>query len=73
MKDLARAHVAFEQIHPFLDGNGRTGRLLTNLLLVRAGLPPAVIFRRDRERYLTLCVAPTRATSVRWLSYSPER
>ena len=53
MEDLARAHVAFEQIHPFLDGNGRTGRLLTNLLLVRAGLPPAVIFRRDRERYLT--------------------
>jgi len=53
MEDLARAHVAFEQIHPFLDGNGRTGRLLTNLMLVRAGLPPAVIFTRDRERYLT--------------------
>jgi Fic family protein len=53
MEDLARAHVGFEQIHPFLDGNGRAGRLLANLLLVRAGLPPAVIFRRDRERYLT--------------------
>ncbi len=50
---LAVAHSHFERIHPFLDGNGRTGRLLLNLVLVRLGFPPAIVFKRDRDRYLT--------------------
>ena len=37
---LAKVHARFEQIHPFLDGNGRTSRLVLNLLLVRLGYPP---------------------------------
>jgi hypothetical protein len=49
---LARIHSRFEQIHPFLDGNGRAGRLILNLLLVRLGLPPAIIYKGDRARYL---------------------
>lgn len=49
---IATAHGAFERVHPFLDGNGRTGRLILNLLLVRSGYPPAVIYTRDRARYL---------------------
>jgi Fic family protein len=48
----AKCHVEFERIHPFLDGNGRTGRLITNLILVRLGFPPAIIYVRDRSRYL---------------------
>jgi fido (protein-threonine AMPylation protein) len=40
------------EIHPFLDGNGRAGRLILNLLLVRLGYPPAIIYKRDRSRYL---------------------
>ena len=49
---LAEIHCRFEQIHPFLDGNGRTGRLVLNLILVRLGYPPAIIYKRDRARYL---------------------
>ena len=49
---LARIHARFEQIHPFLDGNGRTGRLVLNLVLVRLGYPPAIIYKQDRDRYL---------------------
>jgi hypothetical protein len=49
---LAVLHARFEQIHPFLDGNGRAGRLVLNLLLVRLGYPPAIIYKRDRSRYL---------------------
>lgn len=49
---VAEVHARFERIHPFRDGNGRVGRLATNLLLVRHGYPPAVIHKRDRTRYL---------------------
>jgi Fic family protein len=49
---LARIHVEFEQLHPFIDGNGRTGRLLLNLILTRLGWPPIVIFKEQRSRYL---------------------
>lgn len=49
---LARLHSAFERIHPFRDGNGRVGRLVTNLLLVRNSAPPAIIDKRARAKYL---------------------
>ena len=51
-EQLALLHCRFEQIHPFLDGNGRVGRLVMNLILVRLGYPPAIIYKRDRDRYL---------------------
>lgn len=49
---LARVHNELEQIHPYLDGNGRTGRLLLNFVLVRLGYPPVIVFKNERSRYL---------------------
>jgi Fic family protein len=42
----------FERVHPFIDGNGRAGRLVLNLILVRLGHPPVVVFKRQRNAYL---------------------
>ncbi|HVE69637.1 MAG TPA: Fic family protein [Solirubrobacteraceae bacterium] len=52
LEHLAVVHAAFERIHPFRDGNGRVGRLVMNLLLVRHGAPPAILYKRDRPKYL---------------------
>ena len=52
IEDFAAIHADFERTHPFNDGNGRAGRLILNLLLVRYGYPPAVINKADRSRYL---------------------
>jgi Fic family protein len=49
---VAIVHNQFERVHPFIDGNGRAGRLVLNLLLGRLGYPPAIIYKRDREKYL---------------------
>ena len=49
---LAEAHNHFERVHPFLDGNGRAGRLALNLVLVRLGYPPVVILKEQRAAYL---------------------
>lgn len=62
IENVAELHAQFEQIHPFRDGNGRTGRLILNLLLVRSGYPPAVILKQERNKYLT---ALRRADPVR--------
>lgn len=48
---IARFHLEFEGIHPFIDGNGRTGRLILNLDLIRNGYPPINVKFADRKRY----------------------
>lgn len=48
---IAKYHIEFEKIHPFEDGNGRTGRLLLNYELLKANIPPVVIEKDDRVKY----------------------
>ena len=51
---FAKFHLAFVHIHPFADGNGRLARLIANLPLLKAGLPPLLIDKNKRREYITL-------------------
>ena len=48
----AEAHYRLVSIHPFVDGNGRTARLLMNMILLMSGYPPAIIAKHDRLAYI---------------------
>jgi len=50
---IADFHIKFEQIHPFVDGNGRAGRLIMNLELIKAGYAPVNIKFKDRDLYMS--------------------
>jgi len=52
IKIAADAHFKLVSIHPFVDGNGRTARLLMNLILMQVGYPPAIIRKEDRSTYI---------------------
>jgi Fic family protein len=73
---LAIAHYQFEVIHPFLDGNGRVGRLLIPLVLVERGVLPqpllylSVYFERNRTRYYDLLLQTSRTGELEpWISF----
>ncbi|KAM7287847.1 protein adenylyltransferase Fic [Ixodes scapularis] len=51
VKYAALAHYKLVFVHPFVDGNGRTARLLMNLLLMRVGYPPVIVRKQDRALY----------------------
>ena len=56
----AMVHIKFVEIHPFIDGNGRTSRLLMNLELIKKGFPPVIIKKENRlEYYKALDMAHT--------------
>ena len=51
IKRIAKLHLTFEYIHPFVDGNGRIGRVINNYLLIREGFVPINIKFIDRKKY----------------------
>jgi len=51
---ITQFHIEYLTIHPFYDGNGRTARILTNLLLIACGLPPIIIKDEHKTRYYKL-------------------
>ena len=56
IKYYAKVHMAIAHIHPFFDGNGRLARLISNIILLKAGLPPIVIEKSQRRKYIE-CLA----------------
>lgn len=73
IKQVSKQHIQFERIHPFSDGNGRTGRMILNQQLLNAGLLPAIIknqskygqaFRRYDKNSDTLLMEYTIASGI---------
>ncbi len=60
----AQAHLRFVSIHPFRNGNGRTGRLLMNLLLLRAGYPIIVISNQVRQAYIDAIIEAQQGSNL---------
>ena len=65
---IARYHIEFEKIHPFEDGNGRTGRLLLNYEFLKNNLPPVVISKVDRVKYFEFLSNNDSAGLAEWLN-----
>ncbi len=70
------AHHRLAAIHPFIDGNGRTARLVMNLLLMREGYPPTIILRVNRRQYYRVLAeadAGDQASLVNFVGRAVER
>ena len=69
---VANYHIQFESIHPFEDGNGRTGRLLINYELLKNDLPPIVISKDDRVKYFEFIRSKDIQGMANWLKELSE-
>lgn len=54
LESILDAHIQFERIHPFSDGNGRTGRVIMNYSLLQEGFPPLIIEKETKATYIEL-------------------
>jgi len=65
----ALAHHRLTAIHPFIDGNGRTARLVMNLLLMRDGYPPTIILRINRRQYYRVLATADRGNPTPFVNF----
>lgn len=70
---IAKYHIEFEKIHPFEDGNGRTGRLLLNYEFIKNNIAPVVIEKNDRIKYFEFPRNNDREGLAKWLEELSNR
>lgn len=70
---IARYHLEFEKIHPFEDGNGRTGRLLINYELIKNNVAPIVIQKENRVKYFELLKNSDVTSMAEWFKELSEQ
>jgi Fic family protein len=58
LESILDTHIQLERIHPFSDGNGRTGRMLTNYSSLQEGFPPLIIEKETKATYVELLAKP---------------
>ncbi|EFS29092.1 hypothetical protein FGAG_01413 [Fusobacterium gonidiaformans ATCC 25563] len=59
-------HIQFEKIHPFPDGNGRTGRLLIIHSCLKEGMPPIIIPKEEKGKYISLLQSEDIKEFTKW-------
>lgn len=70
---VAKYHIEFEKIHPFEDGNGRTGRLLINYELLKNNISPIVITKENRVKYFELLKNSDEIALAQWIKELSEK
>ncbi len=70
---IANYHIEFETIHPFEDGNGRTGRILINCELLKNNIAPVVIDKEDRTKYFEFLRSKDIESFASWLKELSEK
>jgi len=76
VESAALIHHRLAAIHPFFDGNGRTARLIMNIVLLRAGFPLSIILKNDRKKYYRVLAKADKgefAPMVRFIAQAVER
>lgn len=68
----AIAHYNFVRIHPFDNGNGKGARILMNLILIKKGIPPAIIENEKRRRYIEALSSADKGNLISFVEFVVE-